>query len=66
MSDGRLVRAMATECDAVFISVGGNDVGELRGFADASRAIFNIRKVVGSFAGSWRALCRWPVSWPKE
>jgi hypothetical protein len=48
--DGRLVRAMATECDAVFISVGGNDVGELRGFADASRAIFIYTKVVGSFA----------------
>ena len=48
--DGRLTRAIQTPSDAVFISIGGNDVGELRGFADASRAIFNIRKVVGSFA----------------
>lgn len=49
--EGRLTWALDTEADAVFISVGGNDVGELRGFADISRAIFNIRKVVGSFAG---------------
>ena len=50
--DGRLTRAIATPAEAVFVSIGGNDVGNLRGFADASRAIFNIRKVVGSFAGT--------------
>lgn len=49
--DGRLTRAIATPAEAVFVSIGGNDVGNLRGFADASRAIFNIRKVVGSFSG---------------
>lgn len=49
--DNRLTRAIQTPAEAVFVSIGGNDVGNLRGFADASRAIFNIRKVVGSLSG---------------
>lgn len=49
--DGRMDKTLTTKADAVLISIGGNDVGDLRGFADASRAIFNIRKIVGSFTG---------------
>lgn len=49
--ESRLSRAIQTPAEAVFVSIGGNDVGNLRGFADASRAIFNIRKVVGSLSG---------------
>lgn len=47
--EDRLSWAKATDTGAVLISIGGNDIGDMRSFADASRAIFNIRKVVGSF-----------------
>lgn len=47
--DGQLSRAIATPAPVALISLGGNDLGNLRTFSDASTAIFNLRKVIGSF-----------------
>ncbi len=47
--DRCLSNAIATPAPFVLISLGGNDLGNFRNFSDAANAIFNLRKVIGSF-----------------